>query len=482
MTVDKVVQCEKLISQHQYKKSEQILRRSLAKQPRCAHKTYLLGLSLFKQNRFKHAQNFLVKSINLPNGPRDAYLLLADLYSRSNSIALAIETLTTGQHHYPNDREIALSLARKLIAKGKKAEALISYQSALKNNPRDVYAYHEYLVNDGPEITEASIAALQIYKDFKADPVDRATAGYCCFRTEETATDTVASGKLLKHASQIFRGSYKYNSAADVRHLVSIRDYLTSDVLSRYSEAGYSGSNHIFVLGMPRSGTTLVEQILATHTAVKGLGELGIVREIARETLVDEQGKLTLQKLTDSKIYSLGKAYSRAVSEGVDRNIITVDKMPHNFMWVGLIAMILPNAKIIHCTRSPMDNCFSLYKSLFGVGLHKYSYRLEELAEYYAGYRTLMHHWKSLLGCKVYDFQYEKLIANPEPVVRGLLGHCELSWQEECLRFHDNQTEVKTLSVSQVSRPLYDSSIKSWEKHKTLLAPLEQKLQDLKVI
>ena len=230
----------------------------------------------------------------------------------------------------------------------------------------------------------------------------------------------------------------------------------------------------IFILGMPRSGTTMVEQIIANHRKVYGAGELKDITEIIRENfLVDNKikfpGKLNIK---DEAFFSnMGRKYIENLERfNVSENYIT-DKAPLNFRWIGLIKLILPKSKIIHCTRNPKDNCLSLFKNIFEGQLH-FSYTLEEAGKYYKLYQNLMEFWKQLLPDFIYDISYEKLVENQETESRKLLDFCNLDWDKDCLTFYKNKRGIITASFAQARKPIYKSSVKLWKRYESELLPL----------
>ncbi|RLB63892.1 MAG: sulfotransferase, partial [Deltaproteobacteria bacterium] len=152
------------------------------------------------------------------------------------------------------------------------------------------------------------------------------------------------------------------------------------------------------------------------------------------------------------------------------------DKMPHNFIYIGMIAILLPKAKIVHCQRDPMDTCLSLYKNMFGTASHQWSYDLKDLGRYYQLYQGLMAHWHRTLPGKIYDIQYEQLVADPERQIRDLLNYCELPFDPACLSFHESDRAVRTLSFAQVRKPIYSSSVQLWKRYQHQLQSLAAQL------
>ena len=237
----------------------------------------------------------------------------------------------------------------------------------------------------------------------------------------------------------------------------------------------------IFVVGLPRSGTTLVERILASHPSISSAGELDSFAQSLVEAARGKRGRRTLprQELVALSatldFASLGRDYlarARAAYGGSGR---FVDKMPLNYLYCGLIRRALPNARIVHLVRHPMAVCYAMYKTLFKSG-YPFSYDLKEIASYYAAYRRLMAHWQSTMPGVIYDLEYENLIADQAGETRKLLAYCGLEWDDRCLEFHRNPTPSMTASASQVRRPLYGSSISQWRHYEARLGELRDAL------
>jgi tetratricopeptide (TPR) repeat protein len=236
----------------------------------------------------------------------------------------------------------------------------------------------------------------------------------------------------------------------------------------------------IFIVGMPRSGTTLLEQILASHPSVHGAGELRELNDV-----IDEQSARSGQSfpdiattLSDAEFAAMGSAYIERVARlAPDAQRIT-DKMPANFFYIGMIRMMMPHAKIIHAMRDPMDSCFSCFGRLFNDTM-EFTYDLGALGRYYKRYITLMRHWHAVLPADtILDLHYEDLVANTEDQARRVIAYLDLPWDDRCLAFHENKRHVKTASVAQVRRPIYKTSVARWKNYETQLAPLLDVVKD----
>ncbi|RYZ82878.1 MAG: sulfotransferase, partial [Moraxellaceae bacterium] len=236
----------------------------------------------------------------------------------------------------------------------------------------------------------------------------------------------------------------------------------------------------IFICGMPRSGTTLVEQIVASHGRVTGGEELSELSKAAASVLnlksVDKPFPDWASDLQGEDWYLIGQEYMRR-TQNFHRTEYFTDKMPLNYKALGVVHLALPSAKIINCMRNPLDTVIGCYKQLFGDGL-RFTYDLDELIEIYISYRKVMDHWKSQFPEKILDVHYENLVLNQESETRRMLDFLELDWSNDCLNFHKNSRPVYSASSSQVRQPIFKTSISGWRNYESQLEEVAQKLHD----
>ena len=227
----------------------------------------------------------------------------------------------------------------------------------------------------------------------------------------------------------------------------------------------------IFIVGMPRSGTSLVEQIISSHHQVHGAGEMGelikFIPPLLNQMMLENSNSIKEKDLESIRIYYQGALSMMSVSE----NIVT-DKSPLNFEYIGFILSAFPEAKIVHLKRDARATCWSIYKYLFNTDGNGFSFDQQDLAEYFALYNDLMSFWHDLFPNKIYDICYEDLTINQEEETRKLLDYCDLDWDENCLDFHKNKRAVKTVSSLQVRQKIYQGSSEAWKNYKSYLKPL----------
>jgi tetratricopeptide (TPR) repeat protein len=237
----------------------------------------------------------------------------------------------------------------------------------------------------------------------------------------------------------------------------------------------------IFIVGLPRSGSTLVERILSSHSLISSAGELDCfaLATVDAVSSLTGQSRVARQELIAAAATldytALGQDYLRRVRSVFDGGHRFIDKMPLNYLYCGLIYRALPNARIVHVTRHPMAACYAMYKTLFDRG-YPFSYDLDELAQYYIAYRVLMQHWHAVMPGVIHEVSYEALVADPTATTRELLSYCGLDWEDACATFHQNPAASTTASASQIRHPIHRSSVAQWRHYEHELSSLEEKL------
>jgi hypothetical protein len=257
----------------------------------------------------------------------------------------------------------------------------------------------------------------------------------------------------------------------------------TPALFERFAGSGNPARDPIFIIGLPRSGSTLLEQILASHSMVEGTSELAdiqrIVLELSGREMTDEESRYPaiLPDLSPDDLRRFGDQYLADTQVYRSGKPIFIDKMPNNFRHVGLIHLILPNARIIDARREPMACCFSNFKQLFASG-QEFTYSLEDIARYYRTYVEVMDHWDYVLPGRVLRVQHEDVVADLEGNVRRILDHCGLPFEQGCLEFHKTERSIRTASSEQVRRPIFREGLDQWKHYEPWLEPLRTALGD----
>ena len=422
----------------------------------------------------RHPQNAAYRALlaNAAAGIGDHY----------NAIELYREVL----QHSPRQNQIYVMLGHALKTIGQRDEAIEAYRKAFELKPDYGDAYWSLANLKNYAFTDQELEAMQGgERSDKVDPEDRI---HLCF----------ALGKALEDRQE-YAESFRYYERGNslkhqrIRHLpahLNIRtraqmDVCTPDLFENRQDAGCPEPDPIFIVGMPRAGSTLLEQILASHSRVTGTYELPHIIALAHrlrgsDRLFEEAGEdprypKILAELDSDYLRRFGEQYledTRLYRHGSE---FFIDKNPNNFFHVGLIKLILPNAKIIDARRHPLSCCFSGFKQLFGQG-QEFSYGLSSIGNYYREYVELMDHWDEVLPGQVLRVHYEDVVEDLEGQVRRLLAFCGLDFEPTCLAFHASQRSVRTPSSEQVRQPIYRHALEAWQPYDPWLGPLKEAL------
>jgi tetratricopeptide (TPR) repeat protein len=367
-----------------------------------------------------------------------------------------------------------------LIAFGRRDDAIAGYKAALALSPGNA----EWLRMLGKlDAEQTSLAdARKRYAAAASGSEERAHLGFHLGKLLEEAGAFPEALDVLLDANRIVRQGLAYDPADSDRAFADIIATFSAELFADRAGAGDPDRTPIFVLGMPRSGTTLVEQIIASHPDVFGAGELPLMRDVVAaayaETGTGSYAEL-LARLDNLALASLGRDYVgrlRDYSSAAER---ITDKMPGNFLLIGMIKLALPNATVIHCVRDPADTGISIFKNYFarGLGALRYAYDLAEIGHYHRLYQTLMRHWHAVLPGFVHDVSYEALVADQEGETRRLLDACGLDFRPETLDFFKTERPVHTASLAQVRSPISAASIGIADRYGEGLAPLRAALR-----
>jgi len=432
-----------------------------------------------------------------PQAQREAdKLLAADPANRDLRVLYALTCVGLGQH------ERAIGLYRELLAgAAQPADLHLSIAHSLKTLGRSAAAVEEYRAAAAarPDFGDAywSLANLKTYR-FGDREVERmraaesaaTTAGvdryHLCFalgKALEDREEYAESFRYYERGNALKRAASRYRPEPLELNTRMQIEVCTPELFARHRGAGATAADPIFIVGLPRSGSTLIEQILASHTEVEGTHELADIPRIVAELKGREPDSAAprypavLAQMSGADFRALGEKYlseTRSYRTGKARFI---DKMPNNFRHVGLIHLMLPNARIIDARREPMACCFGNFKQLFAKG-QEFSYGIEDIARYYRTYLELMRHWDRVLPGRVLRVQHEDLVDDLEGNVRRLLDYCGLTFEPACIEFHKTERSVRTASSEQVRQPIYREGLDQWRHYEPWLGPLRTALGD----
>jgi len=488
------------------------LERVIALNPNHGSAHYSLGVAQMAQGRIAEATAHFERALQLSPGHADLHnnlgVALAEQgriaeatvhYERalllSPGYAAAHGNLGTALGEQGRTREAVAQLARAIELDPRQADAHNSLGNLCKDEGRfdDAMAHYARAIAIRPDYGEAYLNRSEI-KRFQPGDAEMAAlealaqrddlsvnkALHIHFALAKALEDTGEYARSFAHlrtGNALKRGQFRYDEMRALGMLRRIAAVFDGSLLDRFRGAGDPSQVPVFVLGMPRSGSTLVEQILASHPQVHGAGELSGFETAASSIFNTGAGyPESVSALDGVTPRRLGQAYLAGLPALRDGGLRIVDKLPGNFLNIGLIRLLLPNARIVHTMRRPVDTCLSCYSKLFTSG-HRYTYDLAELGRFYRGYRELMAHWRSVLppGAML-DVAYEDVVGDLEGQARRLVDYCGLAWDDRCLRFHETRRPVRTASAVQVRQPLFQSSLERWRKYEAEIAPLLEEL------
>ncbi len=474
-------------------------------QPNYAEAHFNLGAILKALGNDSAAVESYKKAIAItPNYP-DAHNNLGTALHDLGQLEAAIESLEWAVAYKYDFSEAHNNLGNALNEYGRVEAAIKCFEKAIAIKPDYAKAYFnlaiahkdlgnkeaylnsiEKTVSIKPQWGDAHLHLSRVKKYKKNDPqlavmhsflsstslsvIDRIGFNFALAHVYEKLENYDEQFKFLNEANRLRKEETKYFIDKDQQLFSRIKDSFKSPPsVVKKTSCKSTSIRPIFILGMPRSGTSLVHQIIDSHHEVHGAGELNKLNKCVTPFL-KEFDNVNKKSLSESDLISIREQYLDVLfSLDVPQNII-VDKMPLNFRYVGFILTAFPEAKILHMNRDPMATCWSIYKYYFNG--NAYSYNQDDLSQYYQLYKDLMGFWSKLFPNKIYDVCYEDLTTNQEVETRKLLKYCELEWDENCLNFHTNKTAVKTTSAIQVRQKIYQGSSEVWKKYESYLQPL----------
>ncbi len=440
-----------------------------------------LGEALQALGETETSIRYYEKAIELMPDFSEAHNNLGTALQALNRMPPAIAHFEEALRIRPDYPEALNNLGNALTEVGRLDEGIRSFERAVALAPRrmefhrNLASFKRYTAGD-PHLA----AMLEMAEDMASlTEADQINLHFALGKASADAGDLARSMKHLKYGNALHRRNIVYDEAKTMGEFLSIRDAIQPDLLARLRGCGASSAQPIFVFGMPRSGTTLVEQIIASHPRVVGGGELPHLEHIFHirfgsirpgPPLID-----ALRAMSGEDWRRLGQDYLDRIEPLAKADRVT-DKMTSNFRLAGIIHLALPGARLIHVMRNPVDTCVSCYSNLFTHSLF-HTYDLSELGRYYRGYQALMEHWRRTLPAgAMFEVEYEKLVADFEDQSRQLIAYCGLDWNPDCLAYHRNPRPVRTASSYQVRQQVYRTSVGRWRAFESHLQPLLEAL------
>jgi tetratricopeptide (TPR) repeat protein len=446
----------------------------------------LVGLAIVKRetNELDRAQSLLeqVLAADAQNGP--ALNQLATLSADAGYPEQALEFIERAIDAEQESESCLVTKGHLLTQFGDLEGAQVALEQALIRKPDSVPAKlamvqlkkvkpHDTEIPD----LEAKLATLQ-----STSIARRTSINFGLGKCYDDIGDHLQAMDYFLEGCRLKRQRVEHNADEHDAHIAHIMEVFNSAFIDRFACCGDASNVPIFVLGMPRSGTTLTEQIIASHSQAHGAGELPDLLGLAnRSILTGAQAPFpeSITTITARELETLGAKYVVGLRERHASAERITDKMPANFLALGLIHLMLPNARIVHVRRNAVDTCVSNITKLFKNG-QSHSYNLVELGRFYLAYDRLMAHWRAVLPAGAfYEVQYEALVADTETQARSLVEACGLPWEEQCLDFHKTERAIRTASVTQVRQPIYATSVARWRRYESRIGPLIETLGEL---
>ncbi|MEF8794626.1 sulfotransferase [Thiohalorhabdus sp.] len=401
-----------------------------------------------------------------------------EILLQMDRLEAAEKTIRQGLIQHPDSLRLHNQLGNCLRILGNTQEAIQCHEKALRIDPKDSTAYYSLAPFLAHYQVDLQIDGLEEwYRSPELSPADRPFLAFGLGDYYAAQRDYESAFQYWLEANQLVRRGKRILPVAMPNRDRAWGEAFTAEALDQCRDWGHESDVPIFVVGMPRSGTTLVEQILSAHPEVTGAGEAGDLMGLIQKEIQVQEGSLDTDRwdhfLDPEKAKRLGAFYVTQMARLVGSDSRVVNKSPGNYTYIGLIQAILPNAKVVCCQRDPLDSGLSIFSKHF-AGVN-FSYGLEDIGIAYQGFREAMDHWRQVADPNLLtEIRYEDLVADPEANVAALLEHCGLPWNEACLRFFENQGPVRTASSVQVRQPLYTGAVERWRRYGNRLLPLAQ--------
>ena len=474
-----------------------------------------LGKLSEKSKNYEKAINFYEKTLKINPNHLDSILNLTNCYEDIGKLDKAVKISENSCKLFPEKFEVHFNNARlnhkkrinldKALESYKKALAINNnlivakiglgqiyksqgnftkakkvFQEIINSNNNEIIAYYEIIDFLNNDEIKNNIKYLEILeKKNKQTDGQNIFLYFSLGKMFEKVNDKKKSIHYYNLGNSLKNKYSDYSIENDEKRFDLIKKIINNFGSNKNNNIGYNSKLSIFIVGMPRSGTSLVEQIIASHSKVEGGGEFCNFTDYFRNLNYKNNNNLeeTLNKITEKDFSIVGKSYTNKIKEFLNKKKYFTNKLPGNFINIALIKLCLPNAKIIHCNRNSIDTCFSCYKTLFSEG-NTFSYSLKNLGSFYNFYKKQMEYYKKTFNKEILNINYEEIISDSKKEIKRILEYLELNFEKNCLEFHKNKRPVHTASLVQVRKPLYKSSINQWSKYKNFIKPLIDEIKN----
>lgn len=499
---------DRLIAQGQFKQAEKTIKKAQKKQPRNTELKRLEGiiklhqknmplaekcfkraidldasnaaamsnLAFVKQQKkaYQDAENWLIKSLGINPESIDARHQLGIVANAQNKHDLAEQQFKQVLEQCPTHNDCLINLAILLKNKGAMRQAIDYLHQSLSLNPLQPQVYWILANLKSYQLTQTEKDMVRLLLTKKLNPKDTEALLFTQAKILEDAEKYTESFMVLKQANGMAYQSFQRKPVDWYSEWLKIESVFTSDYVNQCRNREVQDVTPILIAGMPRSGSTLIEQILASHHQITGGSELKDLGELVAQ--VPHDYPMGFKDLTQQQFRELGQKYINLTQQWSQSTTIFTDKMPRNINWAGVLLMAIPNARLIHSRRHAMDVCLSAFKQKFENG-SEYTYDLEELVQYYQFQEKVANHWKQLFPDRVITVDYEDLIESTEQKVKKILTFLNLDFDPACLKFYETQRVIKTASAGQVTQKIYKSAQRYYLRYGDSLDELAHLLQ-----
>ncbi len=427
------------------------------------------------QNKFQHAQKAFENLLKLDPNNLEAMGALGTIHIRLSNFDEGIVIYKNLLKQNNKNPRVHLSLGHAQKTVGNRSESEQSYINAIKNFPLCGEAYWSLANLKTYKFSNKQIKSMESALNENIHDLEKIQMLFALGKAHESNKNYDLSFKYYEEGNWLQRKTLDYNAQANSDLIDKTIEFFNKNINKLNFDVGNKTKDPIFILGLPRAGSTLIEQILSSHSLIEGTQEHHNIMTIGRKIrTINNTDNYTdsLFDLKDEDILEYGNKYINETMWSRKEKNFFIDKMPNNFPYIGLIKMILPNAKIIDARRNPLDGCFSCFKQFFAKGQH-FTYDLDDIARYYKDYERIMLFWNTIFPDSIYKIVYEDVIENPKSEVKKLLNYLELDFEESCMDFYKSKRPVKTASSEQVRQPIYKSGVNYWKNYESNLTILK---------
>tara|TARA_B100000902_G_C27288835_1_gene905984 strand:+ start:469 stop:2124 length:1656 start_codon:yes stop_codon:yes gene_type:complete len=448
-----------------FNEAEKCYRKAIDLNPKFIQAIFNLGNALKELNKFDNAVKYYEKVISLKPDYSEAHNNLGFTYQSLRNLDKAEACYRKAVFLKPNNFEAHNNLGVTLQELGKFDEAETCYRKAIDLNPHYTEAHrHLTLIKKFDTQDEQYLLMKKLYQDNTISDESRCQINFGLAKAYEDLENFEKAFKHYHEGNKLRKNILKYDINKDIKFFNKIKKkYVEIKKCSFKAEKYQNELMPIFIIGMPRSGTTLVEQIISSHPKVTGAGELPFVSELSQQFV------LSLSDTNEDNLFKFKKEYLTKLKIFSNENKIITDKMPQNFFYLGLLTIVFPEAKIVHVKRDPAAVCWANFKAYFLSKDLAFSHNLNDIIKYYSLYKNLMVFWKNKIPNRIYDICYETLTSNQEVEIKKLINYIGLSWDEKCLAPQNNKRSINTASNVQIRKKIYQGSSERWKKFKPFL-------------